>query len=170
MATSWPSKLPLSAVPTRPCSITHPATVPFAGTNWSLSIQVLKFKSYASDITRTYAVVGRFNPEQHEISQSLMRLRLQAIECCAAGTEWRDGHRADLLRMADGLVQCGLLRGEPEALVERGAQSVFFPHGIGHMVGLGIRDAGGPEAGRETNLNEFPRLRVDLPLAVGLCK
>lgn len=61
----------------------------------------------------------------------------------------------------------GLLRGQPEALVDQGAQSVFFPHGVGHMVGLGIRDAGGALRGREPGPNEFPRLRVDLPLLPG---
>ena len=69
--------------------------------------------------------------------------------------------------IAEGLVGLGLLRGEPESLVERGAQALFFPHGVGHMVGLGIRDAGEVLRGREPPEDEFPRLRVDLPLMPG---
>jgi len=57
-----------------------------------------------------------------------------------------------------------LLRGDADSIVERGAQSVFFPHGIGHMVGLGIRDASGALPGRRRPDDEFPRLRMDLPL------
>jgi Xaa-Pro aminopeptidase len=59
------------------------------------------------------------------------------------------------------------LRGDPETLVEQGVQSVFFPHGVGHMVGLGVRDAGGALPGRELDPHAFPLLRVDLPLEPG---
>ncbi|MDQ4019935.1 MAG: M24 family metallopeptidase, partial [Actinomycetota bacterium] len=69
--------------------------------------------------------------------------------------------------IAEGLVDFGLLRGEPESLVEQGAQAIFFPHGIGHMVGLGIRDAGEVLKGRPQREDEFPRLRMDLPLLPG---
>ena len=66
-----------------------------------------------------------------------------------------------------GLVDLGILEGESEALVERGAVSLFFPHGVGHMVGLGVRDAGEVLPGREPDPDAFPRLRVDLPLLPG---
>jgi Xaa-Pro aminopeptidase len=69
--------------------------------------------------------------------------------------------------IAEGLVELGLLRGDPEGLVERGSQALFFPHGVGHMVGLGIRDAGEVLRGRESRDEGFPRLRVDLPLMPG---
>lgn len=58
----------------------------------------------------------------------------------------------------------GLLRGEPTALTESGAVGLFFPHGIGHLVGLGVRDAGGALADRQTDPARFPNLRIDLPL------
>ena len=69
--------------------------------------------------------------------------------------------------IAEGLVAFGVLSGEPEGLVESGAVHVFFPHGIGHMVGLGIRDAGEVLPGRDDPPDAFPRLRVDLPLLPG---
>jgi Xaa-Pro aminopeptidase len=125
-----------------------------------------EYRGYASDITRTYPASGRFTPEQEELYGIARAALERATDRCTAGTEWRDVHRDAALLIAEGLVEFGLLRGEPETLVERGAQSLFFPHGIGHMVGLGIRDAGETLRGREP-ANGVPRLRVDLPLEVG---
>jgi len=126
-----------------------------------------EFRGYASDVTRTYPVSGRFTPEQTELHTLVRQAGLAAIRCCTAGTEFRDIHRTAALVIAEGLVELGLLRGEPESLVERGAQSLFFPHGVGHMVGLGVRDAGEVLEGREQDEAEFPRLRIDLPLLPG---
>jgi Xaa-Pro aminopeptidase len=126
-----------------------------------------EYRGYASDITRTYPASGRFTPEQQELYAIVEAASARATDCCSAGTEWRDVHRAAALVIAEGLVEVGLLRGEPESLVERGAQALFFPHGIGHMVGLGVRDAGEVLPGREAPEDEFPRLRVDLPLLPG---
>ena len=124
-------------------------------------------RGYASDVTRTYPASGRFTPEQQELYAIVAAAAERATERCAAGTEWRDVHRTAALVIAEGLVELGLLRGEPESLVERGAQALFFPHGVGHMVGLGVRDAGEVLRGREPPADEFPRLRVDLPVEPG---
>lgn len=126
-----------------------------------------EYRGYASDITRTYPASGRFTPEQRELHAIVEAALVRATERCTAGTEWRDVHRTAALVIAEGLTAFGLLRGDPESLVARGAQSVFFPHGVGHMVGLGIRDAGEVLRGREPAEDEFPRLRVDLPLEAG---
>jgi Xaa-Pro aminopeptidase len=126
-----------------------------------------EYRGYASDITRTYPVSGRFTPEQQELHAIVDAAGTRATQRCSAGTEWRDVHRTAALVIAEGLVEFGLLRGEPDGLVERGAQALFFPHGVGHMVGLGIRDAGEVLPGREPAEGEFPRLRVDLPLLPG---
>jgi Xaa-Pro aminopeptidase len=90
-----------------------------------------------------------------------------AVERCRPGVEWRDVHRTAALVIGDGLVDLGVLHGNPESLFERGAVSLFFPHGVGHMVGLGIRDAGGVLRGRSDEAPGFPPLRVDLPLQRG---
>src|SRR5215210_2783715 len=124
-------------------------------------------RGYASDITRTYPASGRFTAQQQELYAIVAAASERATERCTAGTEWRDVHRTAALVIAEGLVELGLLRGEPESLVERGAQALFFPHGVGHMVGLGVRDAGEVLRGREPPEDEFPRLRVDLPLLPG---
>jgi Xaa-Pro aminopeptidase len=126
-----------------------------------------EYRGYASDITRTYAASGELSAEQAELHALVREAGLTAITRCGPAIEWREVHRAAALVLAAGLAEFGLLRGEAESLVEQGAVFVFFPHGIGHMVGLGIRDAGEVLPGRDPREDEFPRLRVDLPLEVG---
>ena len=144
-----------------------PTSRPFAGGDLVLVDAGAEYRGYASDITRTYPASGRFTSEQQEIYAIVRAATERATARCTAGIEWRDVHRTAALVMAEGLVDVGLLHGDPESLVERGAQSVFFPHGVGHMVGLGVRDAGEVLRGREAPEDEFPRLRVDLPLEAG---
>jgi Xaa-Pro aminopeptidase len=74
-------------------------------------------------------------------------------------------HRAAALVVADGLVELGVLRGPRESLVESGAVTLFFPHGVGHMVGLGVRDAGAASDEAREPPAGLPRLRVDIALA-----
>jgi Xaa-Pro aminopeptidase len=144
-----------------------PSDRPFADGELILIDAGGEYRGYASDITRTYPASDDFTPEQAVLYALVRRAGLAAIEDCTPGTEWRDVHRTAALVIAEGLVDFGLLRGEPDSLVEQGAQSIFFPHGIGHMVGLGIRDAGEVLKGRPARDDEFPKLRVDLPLLSG---
>jgi Xaa-Pro aminopeptidase len=124
-----------------------------------------EYRAYASDITRTYAVSGELRPEQRELHALVERALHAATERCLPGTEFHDVHRTAQLVIAEGLRDFGLLRGDAESLVATEAVSVFFPHGTGHLVGLGIRDASETLPGRVRN--EFPPLRLDLPLLPG---
>src|SRR5262245_46942029 len=126
-----------------------------------------EFRGYVSDITRTYPVSGSFTPEHAELHALVRAAGLAAIHRCRAGVEWRDVHRTAARVIAEGLAEFGLLRGDPDDLVERQAVSLFFPHGVGHLVGLGVRDAGEVLPGREPRPDEFPQLRIDLPLEPG---
>jgi Xaa-Pro aminopeptidase len=123
-----------------------------------------EYRGYASDVTRAYPVSGRFTAEQAELHEIVRRALVAAIARCIAGTEWVDVHSTAARVIAEGLVEFGLLRGDADSIIERGAQSAFFPHGVGHMVGLGIRDASAALPGRKRPDDEFPRLRMDLPL------
>jgi Xaa-Pro aminopeptidase len=122
-------------------------------------------RGYASDVTRTYAVGGVFAPEQALVYETVRRAGAAAIAACQPNVEWREVHRAAALVVADGLVELGVLRGHRESLVESGAVSLFFPHGVGHMVGLGVRDAGTASDEIREPAPGLPRLRVDIPLA-----
>ena len=124
-----------------------------------------EFRGYASDVTRTYAVSGTFAPEQALVYETVRRAGEAAIATCRPGVEWREVHRAAALVVADGLLELGVLRGSRESLVESGAVTLFFPHGVGHMVGLGIRDAGPASDETRDRVPGLPRLRVDIPLA-----
>jgi Xaa-Pro aminopeptidase len=124
-----------------------------------------EYRDYASDITRTYPVGGTLTPEQQELHELVRSAELATIERCTDGTEARDLHATAARVIAEGLSDFGLLRGDPDTLVESGAVSLFFPHGVGHLVGLGIRDAGG-SIGRPER-DEFPKLRIDLPVRAG---
>ena len=126
-----------------------------------------EYRGYASDVSRTYAVSGTFAPEQAQLYETVAQALQAAIQSCRPGVEWQEVHRAAALVIAEGLADFGILRGEVESLFERGAVLLFFPHGVGHMVGLGIRDAGGVLRGRPDPGPGFPRLRVDLTLQRG---
>ena len=111
--------------------------------------------------------VGRAGRSAGRAARAGAQAGLKAKDLCAPGVEWRDVHLGAAEVLAAGLVDQGLLRGDPAGLVEQGAVFVFFPHGIGHMLGLGVRDAGEILPGRPASEDDFPRLRMDLPLEAG---
>jgi Xaa-Pro aminopeptidase len=126
-----------------------------------------EYRGYVSDITRTYPVGGVLSAEQRELHAVVHAAEQAAIERCVHGTEWVDVHLTAAQVIAEGLVAFGLLRGEPSALVESGAVWLFFPHGIGHLVGLGVRDAAGPLRERRDTPTPIANLRINLPLRPG---
>jgi Xaa-Pro aminopeptidase len=125
-----------------------------------------EYRAYASDVTRTYAASGTFDPEQRLLFDGVLRAERAAIAACRPGIEWREIHRTAALVIAEALVELGVLRGEREGLFDAGAVTLFFPHGVGHMVGLGVRDAGIAQPARKPGPG-FPAIRVDLPLERG---
>lgn len=121
---------------------------------------------YAADVTRTYPASGRFSQAQSEIHQAVLAAQSAAIAAARPGVEWHDVHRAAAESMAAELTAVGMLKGDPAELVDRGVIALFFPHGVGHMVGLGVRDAGGSLATRPPRKGPGgTAIRVDLPLA-----
>lgn len=122
---------------------------------------------YASDITRTYPVGATLSRDQLDLHALVHAAEMAAMERCTVGIEWRDVHLTAARVIAEGLVDLGILRGQPSTLLESGAVWLFFPHGIGHLVGLGVRNAGGMLAERRGGSPPFPHLRIDLPLRAG---
>ena len=122
---------------------------------------------YMTDVTRTY-VVGRPSAFQRDLYQAVLHAEERAIARCVVGAEWREVHLAAAVDLVSGLVHMGVMRGTPEALVEQDAHTLFFPHGLGHMVGLGVRDGSGLFPWRAKSTREsLATLRMDLPLAAG---
>lgn len=126
-----------------------------------------EYRGYAADITRTYPVSRSFRREQAVLHSVVESAATAAMRRCTAGTEFSEVNQSAVLAIAEGLIDFGLLRGQPDSLAERGTISIFFPHAVGHMVGLGVRDAGEVLPGRERAKDAFPRLTVDLPLLTG---
>jgi Xaa-Pro aminopeptidase len=122
-------------------------------------------RGYACDVTRTYSASGRLTPEQADVYAVVLATQKASIARCRPGVEYKDIHLAAARDITQGLVDFGLLRGKPDSLVEQAAHALFSPHGIGHMVGLGVRDAGGYMPGRKPGEQPGLRfLRIDLPL------
>ncbi len=122
---------------------------------------------YMSDVTRTY-VVGTPSAFQRDLYQIVLAVEAHALARCVPGAEWREVHLAAAVELTAGLVSLGVMRGAAESLVEQEAHTLFFPHGLGHMVGLGVRDGSGMEPGRTKSPRaSLSTLRMDLPLRPG---
>jgi Xaa-Pro aminopeptidase len=95
---------------------------------------------YASDITRTIPVGGRFSPKQREIYAIVLKAQQSAIAAAAPGVEWRQVHRLAAVALMEGLKGLGLVKGDPQEAVAAGAHTLFFPCGVGHLMGLDVHD------------------------------
>ena len=98
---------------------------------------------YASDITRTVPVGQKFNDRQKDIYEIVLQSNMEAIKEVKPGRTNFDVHMRSATVIAEGLKDLGLMRGNMEEAVSRGAHALFFPHGIGHMLGLDVHDMEG---------------------------
>ncbi|HPI68695.1 MAG TPA: aminopeptidase P family protein [Bacteroidales bacterium] len=95
---------------------------------------------YASDITRTTPVGGRFSQLQKEIYEIVLRANMEAIKKAVPGGSNLDTHLTACRVIASGLKETGLMKGDIDEAVAEGAHALFMPHGIGHMMGLDVHD------------------------------
>jgi len=98
---------------------------------------------YASDITRTLPVGWKFSQKQKEIYEIVLKAQEQAIQAIKPGLPYKEVHLQTCRIIASGLKDLGLMKGNIEEAVERGAHALFFPHGLGHMLGLDVHDMEG---------------------------
>ena len=94
----------------------------------------------SADVTRTWPASGRFDADQRDVYEIVLDAQLTAIAAARASVRYRDVHFAAARVVADGLRELGLLRGSTDALIESGAHALFFPHGVGHFLGLDTHD------------------------------
>ena len=95
---------------------------------------------YASDITRTIPVGGRFSTRQKEIYQVVLDAQDAAIQAIRPGIEFREIHTLACRVLTAGLNQIGIMTGDTEASLAEGAHALFMPAGLGHMMGLDVHD------------------------------
>ncbi len=98
---------------------------------------------YASDITRTVPVGGKFDTRQAEIYQIVLNANIAAIKAIKPGLKYRDVHFLAARTLVDGLKKAGIMKGDTNAAVNAGAHTLFMPHGLGHMMGLDVHDMEG---------------------------
>ena len=130
---------------------------------------------WAADITRTWAVAGKFSSTQKDIYELVLKAHDECIAQIKPGVEYQDIHLLAGKTIARGLIDLGILKGNADDLVEMDAHALFFPHGVGHLLGLDVHDmedlgdVAGYEAGR-TRSDRFGLgyLRLNRPLQAGM--
>ncbi|MGA6098019.1 Xaa-Pro aminopeptidase [Stutzerimonas marianensis] len=102
---------------------------------------------YASDITRTFPVNGRFSAEQRAIYDIVLAANLEAFKHIGPGKHWNEAHEATVRIITAGLVELGLLQGEVDELIAAEAYKPFYMHRAGHWLGMDVHDVGDYKVG-----------------------
>jgi len=113
-----------------------------------------EYDYYASDVTRTVPVNGKFTPEQRAIYEIVLEAQLAAIEKTCIGNHWNDPHDAAVRVITRGLKKNGLLEGSLPKLIRQGAYREYFMHRTGHWIGMDVHDVGDYKVGDEWRLLE----------------
>jgi Xaa-Pro aminopeptidase len=130
---------------------------------------------WASDVTRTWPISGKFSPTQRDIYDLVLSAHDRCIAAANPGVEYQDLHLLAAHIMAAGLIDLGILKGNAEDLVAQDAHALFFPHGIGHLLGLDVHDmedlgdlAGYAEGRTRSDRFGLGYLRLNRPLRAGM--
>ena len=131
---------------------------------------------YAGDITRTFPVSGKFTPQQKAIYEIVLISQLTAISEIKPGRNYKDVHLKTATVIAEGLKALGFMKGNVKAAVEAGAHALFFPHGLGHLMGLDVHDMenfgenniGYDEKNKRSTQFGLKYLRFSRPLVPGI--
>jgi len=127
-------------------------------------------QAYASDITRTFPINGRFSPEQKQLYQIVLDAQTAAIAMAQPNNRWDQPHEAALAVITQGLLDLGILQGDSEKTVQENVQKLikdeaytpYFMHKTGHWLGLDVHDVGDYRiAGKWRNLQEGMVLTVE---------
>ncbi len=108
-----------------------------------------EYEFYASDITRTFPVNGKFSPEQKALYNIVLDAQLAAIDATRIGNLYKYPHEVAVKILTQGLVDLGLLNGNVDELVESEAFRQFFMHGTGHWLGMDVHDVGAYKTGED---------------------
>ena len=101
-----------------------------------------EFEGYASDITRTFPVNGKYTKAQHEVYDVVLDVQLQCIEYTKTGNTVKGRQEFSIEMLTEGMKKLGLLKGKTKDLIKKGSYMKYYMHGVGHYLGLDVHDAG----------------------------
>jgi len=101
-----------------------------------------EYDGYASDITRTFPVNGKFSPEQKQLYEVVLAAQSAAIEKARAGNQWQDIHNAAIRVATEGMISLGILDGDLDQQIETKGYKKYYVHNTGHWLGLDVHDVG----------------------------
>ncbi len=128
-----------------------------------------QYHGYASDVTCSYPVDGRFSGTQRAIYETVLAANRAVQGAMKPGVPWPAMHRLAERRIAEGLRDLGLLRGSLEDLLANHVPALFMPHGLGHLMGLDVHDVGGyPEGVSRIDEPGIRSLRCGRDLEAGM--
>ena len=101
-----------------------------------------EYKGYASDITRTFPINGRFTEAQRNIYDLVLETQMSCVEMVRPGVRHLDIKNHSIEMLTAGMARLGLLQGEPESLIKEEKYMQFYMHGLGHFLGIDVHDVG----------------------------
>jgi Xaa-Pro aminopeptidase len=113
-----------------------------------------EYKGYASDITRTFPINGRYTQAQREIYDLVLKAQMACVEMVRPGTTHDQLKQHSIEVLTEGMVELGLLQGKPEELIKEKKYEKFYMHGLGHMLGIDVHDVGQYYFGHESRALE----------------
>ncbi len=117
---------------------------------------------YASDITRTYPVSGRFSGEQKAVYELVLNAQRSVVKALKPGVDWAQLQNIAVTTLTDGLIDLGILQGSLSDCLERQEYKAFYMHGIGHWLGLDVHDVGEKQSsGHMVSLQERMALTIE---------
>jgi Xaa-Pro dipeptidase len=137
-----------------------------------LSDQGFQFYGYISDITCTFPINGKFTKKQAEIYNAVLDANKQVFNAAKPGVKWEDMHILAERTIVTHLIKLGIIKDtDLDELQKHRVGAVFFPHGLGHLIGLNVHDCGGYSGGCPQRATEFglKSLRTRRTLQPGMC-
>ena len=113
-----------------------------------------EYKGYASDITRTFPINGRYSKAQREIYDLVLKAQMACVEMVRPGTTHDQLKQRSIEILTEGMVELGLLQGKTEELIKEKKYEQFYMHGLGHMLGIDVHDVGRYYYGQESRALE----------------
>lgn len=150
----------------------HAATLHYVGNNATLEGKRnllidagAEWENYASDITRTFPLSGKFCPDSRALYDIVLKMQKETTAMIKPDMLWDDIHLHAHKVAIDGLISLGVLKGDPKEILEARTSAAFFPHGLGHYLGMDTHDCGGnPNPKDKDIIFRYLRLRQRIPV------